>query len=173
LDRFGGRGLVSLRPGLVYAARVLAGNTETVALRYIGLREYNHLIFREEPAIAREDYDHRRKRQSQSIAVTKADGSYKGRHDALAVTTFLSAKGRLARALIDLAEYVGEDNGGGRIQLRLKISQGDLAAMAGVARENVSRTISEWRKRDIVTTSSNYYRINNPRALAQDMELDS
>jgi CRP/FNR family transcriptional regulator, cyclic AMP receptor protein len=45
--------------------------------------------------------------------------------------------------------------------------------MAGVARENVSRTISEWRKRDIVTTFSNYYRINNPRALAQDMELDS
>jgi CRP/FNR family transcriptional regulator, cyclic AMP receptor protein len=92
--------------------------------------------------------------------------------DALAVTTFLSVKGRLARALIDLAEYVGEDNGGGRIQLRLKISQGDLAAMAGVARENVSRTISEWRKRDIVTTSSNFYRINKPRALAQDMVLD-
>jgi hypothetical protein len=62
---------------------------------------------------------------------------------------------------------------GGRIQLRLKIGQADLAAMAGVARENVSRTMSEWRKRDIVTRSSNYYCINDPKALAQDMEVDS
>lgn len=91
--------------------------------------------------------------------------------DALAATTFLSVKGRLARALLNLAEYVGEDNGGGRIQLRLKISQGDLAAMAGVARENVSRTMSEWRKHGIIARSSNYYCINDRRALAQDMEF--
>ena len=93
--------------------------------------------------------------------------------DDLAATTFLSVKGRLARALLNLAEFVGENDGGGRIQLRLKISQGDLAAMAGVARENVSRTMSEWRTRDIVTRSSNYYCINDPKALAQDMEVDS
>jgi CRP/FNR family cyclic AMP-dependent transcriptional regulator len=93
--------------------------------------------------------------------------------DTLAAATFLSVKGRLARALLNLAEYVGEENGGGRIQLRHKISQGDLAAMAGVARENVSRTMSEWRKRDIVTRSSDYYCINDPRALALDMEFGS
>ena len=86
---------------------------------------------------------------------------------------FLSVKQRLARALLNVADYVGEKNGAGRIQLRLKISQGDLAAMAGVARENVSRTMSEWRKRDIVTRSSNYYCINDPKALAQDMESES
>jgi len=93
--------------------------------------------------------------------------------DALAAATFLSVKGRLARALLNLAEYVGKDNGGGQIQLRLKVSQGDLAAMAGVARENVSRTMGEWRKRDIVTRSSDYYCINDPKALALDMEYDS
>lgn len=93
--------------------------------------------------------------------------------DALAATTFLSVKARLARALFNLVEYVGENDGGGRIQLRLKIGQGDLAAMAGVARENVSRTMSEWRKRDIVTRSSDYYCINDPTALAQDMEFES
>jgi CRP/FNR family cyclic AMP-dependent transcriptional regulator len=93
--------------------------------------------------------------------------------DALAAATFLSVKARLARALLNLAEYVGEDNGGGRIQLRHKIGQGDLAAMAGVARENVSRTMSEWRKRDIVTRSSDYYCINDPKALAQEMEFGS
>ena len=93
--------------------------------------------------------------------------------DDLAATTFLSVKGRLARALLNLAEFVGENDGGGRIQLRLKISQGDLAAMAGVARENVSRTMSEWRTRDIVTRSSNYYCINDPKMLAQEMESES
>ena len=81
---------------------------------------------------------------------------------------FLSVKQRLARALLNVADYVGEKNGGGRIQLRLKISQGDLAAMAGVARENVSRTMSEWRKRDIVKRTSNYYCINDPKALARE-----
>jgi CRP/FNR family cyclic AMP-dependent transcriptional regulator len=88
--------------------------------------------------------------------------------DALAATTFLSVKQRLARALLSVAEYVGEKDGEGRIQLRLKISQGDLAAMAGVARENVSRTMSEWRKRDIVTRLSNPCCINDSKALAQD-----
>src|SRR5437899_3385467 len=93
--------------------------------------------------------------------------------EALAAATFLSVKGRLARALLNLAEYVGEDDGGGGIQLHHKISQSDLAAMAGVARENVSRTMSGWRKRDIVTRSSDYYCINDPRALAQEMEFGS
>ena len=92
--------------------------------------------------------------------------------DALAAATFLSVKGRLARALLSLAEYVGRENGG-QILLGHKISQGDLAAMAGVARENVSRTMSEWRKRDIVTRSIDYYCINDPKALALEMEFGS
>src|SRR5947208_8287852 len=44
--------------------------------------------------------------------------------DALAAATFLSVKGRLARALLNLAEYFGVDNGGGQVQMRLKHSQG-------------------------------------------------
>jgi len=90
--------------------------------------------------------------------------------DALAATTFLSVKGRLARALLILAEYTGETTNG-RIELRHKVSQGDLAAMAGVARENVSRTMSDWRKRDIVTRSTDYYCIIDPVALAREMEI--
>jgi len=89
--------------------------------------------------------------------------------DALAATTFLSVKGRLARALLILAEYAGEENNG-RIELRHKISQGDLAAMAGVARENVSRTMSDWRKRNIVTRLLDYYCIIDSKALAREME---
>jgi CRP/FNR family transcriptional regulator, cyclic AMP receptor protein len=91
--------------------------------------------------------------------------------DALAAATFLSVKARLALALLNLADYIGKDNGDGRIELRHKIGQGDLAAMAGVARENVSRTMSEWRRREIVTRSSDYYCITDPKALAQEMEF--
>ena len=90
---------------------------------------------------------------------------------ALAAATFLSVKARLARALLNIADHVGHDDDDGQILLRLKVSQGDLAAMAGVARENVSRTLSEWRKRNIVTRSSQYYCINNPTALAREAEV--
>ena len=91
--------------------------------------------------------------------------------DALAAATFLTVKGRLARALLELADHVGQDNGAGHILLHHKISQSDLAAMAGVARENVSRTLSEWRRRELVTQSSNYYCINDTTALAREMEF--
>ena len=93
--------------------------------------------------------------------------------DALAASTFLSVRARLARALLNLAEYVGEKTGGSQIELRHKISQGDLAAMAGIARENVSRTMSEWRKRGLVTRSSDHYCITDAGALAQEMEFGS
>ncbi len=90
-------------------------------------------------------------------------------NDVVAASTFLSVKGRLARALLNLAQYTGEERDG-RIELSLRISQGDLAAMAGIARENVSRTMSEWRNRNIVTRSSEYYCINDPKALALEAE---
>src|SRR6478672_11500010 len=45
----------------------------------------------------------------------------RGADDALAATTFLSVKQRLARALLGVAEHVGKKYDEGRIQLRLKI----------------------------------------------------
>src|SRR5215471_18352915 len=81
--------------------------------------------------------------------------------DAVAADSFLTVKARLARALLELADYLGEDAGGGRILIRHKISQSDLAAMAGVARENVSRVLSDWKRRNLVTRSSGFYCLNN------------
>src|SRR5207244_2444959 len=49
----------------------------------------------------------------------------------VAADSFLNVKARLARALLELAEYLGEDAGAGRVLIRHKISQGDLASMAG------------------------------------------
>jgi CRP/FNR family transcriptional regulator, cyclic AMP receptor protein len=80
---------------------------------------------------------------------------------AVAAESFLTVKARLARALLELTEYLGEDSGAGRVLIRHKINQSDLAAMAGVARENVSRTLSDWKRRGLLTRSSGFYCVND------------
>jgi CRP/FNR family transcriptional regulator, cyclic AMP receptor protein len=77
--------------------------------------------------------------------------------EAVAAMSFLTTRARLARALLELASHVGEDDGAGRVVIRHKIGQSDLAAMAGVARENVSRVMSDWNRRNVVTRSSGFY----------------
>jgi hypothetical protein len=47
---------------------------------------------------------------------------------------------------------------------------GELSMIDGGPR---SRTMSEWRKRGVVTRSSNYYCISNPTALARDMKSET
>jgi CRP-like cAMP-binding protein len=89
--------------------------------------------------------------------------------DGLAATTFLSVKGRVARALVELAEYAGTPSGAGQIMLHEKISLADIAAMAGVARENVSRVMSEWRRRNLITGSTHYYCLNDIAALRSEI----
>jgi CRP/FNR family transcriptional regulator, cyclic AMP receptor protein len=84
---------------------------------------------------------------------------------AVAADSFLSVKARLARALLDLSAYLGEDAGAGRVRIRHKINQSDLAAMAGVARENVSRVLSDWKRHDLVTRSSGFYYLNDVTTL--------
>jgi hypothetical protein len=64
-------------------------------------------------------------------------------NSALAASRFLSVKGRVARALLSLADAFGKDVGSGRILIWQKVTQSDLAAMAGIARENVSRVDGE------------------------------
>jgi CRP/FNR family cyclic AMP-dependent transcriptional regulator len=81
--------------------------------------------------------------------------------EAVAAASFLTVKARLARALLELGEHTGEDDGAGRLVIRHKIGQGDLAAMAGMARENVSRVLSDWKQRKLVTRSSGYYCLND------------
>ncbi|MEJ2376450.1 MAG: Crp/Fnr family transcriptional regulator [Pseudolabrys sp.] len=69
----------------------------------------------------------------------------------VAAGSFLPLKGRVARALLDLAHAFGNNVGGKRVVIRQKVSQSELAAMAGIARENVSRIMNEWIRAKIVT----------------------
>jgi CRP-like cAMP-binding protein len=89
-------------------------------------------------------------------------------NDALAAASFLSVKGRVARALLSLAEGFGRDVGGGRILIRQKVSQSDLAAMAGIARENVSRVLKDWTTRSMVSRLAGYYCLENKAAIKRE-----
>ncbi len=70
-----------------------------------------------------------------------------------AAATFLTVKARVARALLRIADVLGKDAEDGVVAIHERVRQDDLAAMAGVARENVSRTLSDWRERSVVLAS--------------------
>ena len=72
----------------------------------------------------------------------------------LVASSFLSVRARVARALLQFASHLGEEAGPGRIRIRHSITQSDLAAMAGVARESVSRAWREWLRQKLVEGSS-------------------
>ena len=77
----------------------------------------------------------------------------------------LSIKARAARAVLGLAEAFGKDVGAGRILIRQKVSQGDLAAMAGIARENLSRILQDWMDGKLVSRLAGYYCVERKEAL--------
>src|SRR5499427_4583800 len=69
----------------------------------------------------------------------------------------LALRGSVALTLLELAEHFGENVGSGRIVIRQKFGQSDLAAMAGIARENVNRILADWKRRKLVSRISGYY----------------
>ena len=69
---------------------------------------------------------------------------------AVAAGSFLSLRGRVARTLLELADHFGREVGSDRVIVRHKIGQSDLAAMTGIARENLSRILKDWERRKIV-----------------------
>jgi CRP-like cAMP-binding protein len=83
--------------------------------------------------------------------------------ETIASMAFLPMKGRVARTLLTLAENVGEQTNSNEILIPRMINQGDIAAMAGVARENTSRILSEWERRKLVTKSSGSYWIDKTK----------
>src|SRR5258708_3445073 len=91
-------------------------------------------------------------------------------NDALAATSFLSVRGRVARALLGLAEAFGQDVGGGRILVRQKLTPSDLAAIAGIARENVSRIVKDWTSRSLVSRLAGYYCLEKKAAIEREAD---
>jgi CRP-like cAMP-binding protein len=89
----------------------------------------------------------------------------------VAAGSFLPLKGRVARALLDLAEAFGHDVGQGRVVIRQKVSQSEVAAMAGIARENVSRILNDWIRDKLVSRLSGYYCLENKKKLERESAI--
>jgi CRP/FNR family transcriptional regulator, cyclic AMP receptor protein len=83
----------------------------------------------------------------------------------VAASSFLSLKGRVARTMLELAEHFGQEVGPGRIVIRQKIGQNDLAAMAGIARENLTRVLNDWQRHKVLCRLSGYYCLENKAQL--------
>ena len=88
----------------------------------------------------------------------------------VAAGSFLPLRGRVACTLLELAQDFGQDVGAGRIVIRQKIGQSDLAAMAGIARENVSRILNDWKRRKLVSRLSGYYCLEDKTQLQLEAE---
>jgi CRP/FNR family transcriptional regulator, cyclic AMP receptor protein len=89
----------------------------------------------------------------------------------VAASSFLSLKGRVAQALLSLAEAFGHDVGAGRTVIHQKFDQSDLAAMAGIARENVSRILNDWKRNAVVSRLAGYYCLESRAVLEREAEL--
>ena len=92
-------------------------------------------------------------------------------NDVIAAESFLPLRGRVAVTLLELAEHFGESVGGDRIMIRQKFRQPDLAAMAGIARENVNRILADWKRRKLVSQISGYYCLESKSALEHEARL--
>jgi CRP/FNR family transcriptional regulator, cyclic AMP receptor protein len=83
---------------------------------------------------------------------------------------FLPQSVRVALTLLELAEEFGQNVGSGRIVIRQKIGQRDLAGRAGIARETVSRILNDWKRRKLISRVSGYYCLENRTQLQHEAE---
>jgi CRP/FNR family cyclic AMP-dependent transcriptional regulator len=90
---------------------------------------------------------------------------------ALVAATLMSLKGRTARALLSLADAFGQSVGDGRILIRQRVTQADIAAMAGISRENASRVLSLWVRDAALSRISGYYCLENKAAIEGELDI--
>ena len=73
--------------------------------------------------------------------------------------------------MLEPADHFGREVVPGRIVIHQKIGQNDLAAMAGIARENVTRALNDWQRHKVVSRLSSYYCIENKAQLENQVKL--
>ena len=89
----------------------------------------------------------------------------------VAAGTFLSLKGRVAQMMLELANHFGQEVTPGRIVIREKIGQDDLAAMVGIARENLTRILNDWQRHKILSRLSGHYCLEDKTPLKHEAKL--
>lgn len=86
-------------------------------------------------------------------------------NDALAARAFLPLAGRVAQILMQLSADFGRPLDGGRTLIHTRVSQTEIANMAGAARETASRALNELMRAGTISRISGYYCIERPEAL--------
>ena len=92
-------------------------------------------------------------------------------NDSVVAQGTVTVAGRVARAFVSLAQGLGEGRANGTILLPNKITQNDIAGMAGVARENASRAINDLLREGILTREGSFYLIARPNELEDMAEI--
>jgi CRP-like cAMP-binding protein len=92
-------------------------------------------------------------------------------NDSMVAQGTVSVVGRVARAFVTLAQGLGERQAKGGILLPHKITQTDIAGMAGVARENASRAINELLRDGVLARQGSNYVIARPEELEDMAEI--
>jgi CRP/FNR family transcriptional regulator, cyclic AMP receptor protein len=83
-------------------------------------------------------------------------------NEAMADLVFSDVPGRVAKALLDLAERFGDDEGDG-VRVRHDLTQEELAQLVGASRETVNKALSEFANR-------NWLRLEGRSVLLLDRE---
>ena len=95
----------------------------------------------------------------------------RGTNDTVVAQGTVTVSGRVARAFASLAEGLGDEQPDGRILLAHKITQADIAGMAGVARENASRAINDLLREGMLARAGSFYVIERPAELLDMAEI--
>ena len=95
----------------------------------------------------------------------------RGSNDTVVAQGTVTVGGRVARAFASLAAGLGEESPGGRIVLSQRVTQTDIAGMAGVARENASRAINGFLRSGVLGRVKGFYAIEKPDILRDLAEI--
>ncbi len=91
--------------------------------------------------------------------------------DMFETRAMITASARLARCLLRLGEKWGEAGPKGAIRITQPVSQSDLGEFAGIARENVNRTMQTWMHDGLVSIDNGCITLVDPvrlEAISED-----
>ena len=75
----------------------------------------------------------------------------------------LDLQARLTQTMLKLAKAFGKTLPDGRVLIRYRISQGQLAEIVGASRENVNRQFKIWKRAGLCFKIDDYYCLSDPR----------
>jgi len=84
---------------------------------------------------------------------------------------FLSARARLAKKLLALADAYGRAGPGGE-RIDLPVSQTELGTMVGTSRETVAKEMMRWKRRGVLTSQGTYHTIMERSELEAEASTD-